>query len=143
MGEEHASQWLSEKPPRYGGRLGYNMLAVAYSTLLSRCGDNVTLGDGTTASKGGRHRWRSCLHGKLLCFGGGAVVMADVGRYAVRRAGAVVIRPISDFSVVTGVPAKVTRRTDAIPGTHRDPMRVEYAVPELRAGLPEGYEALT
>lgn len=41
--------------------------------------------------------------------GSAAVVMADVGRHAVIGAGAVVTRPIPDFAVAAGVPAKVLR----------------------------------
>lgn len=36
-----------------------------------------------------------------------ALVMADVGRHAVVAAGAVVTRPVPDFAIVAGVPAKI------------------------------------
>lgn len=39
--------------------------------------------------------------------GSAAIVMADVGRHSVIGAGSVVTKPIPDFSVAAGVPAKV------------------------------------
>jgi virginiamycin A acetyltransferase len=41
--------------------------------------------------------------------GSAAVVLADVGRHCVIAAGSVVTRPIPDFSVAAGVPARVVR----------------------------------
>jgi acetyltransferase-like isoleucine patch superfamily enzyme len=41
--------------------------------------------------------------------GSAAVVMADVGKHCVIGAGSVVTRPIPDYSVAAGVPAKVIR----------------------------------
>jgi hypothetical protein len=38
-----------------------------------------------------------------------AVVMADVGRHCVIGAGSVVTRPIPDYAVAVGVPARVVR----------------------------------
>lgn len=35
------------------------------------------------------------------------MVMADVGRHCVIGAGAVVVKPIPDFAIAVGVPAKV------------------------------------
>jgi virginiamycin A acetyltransferase len=43
-----------------------------------------------------------------------AVVMADVGEHCVIGAGAVVTKPIPDFSVAVGVPARVTRRREQL-----------------------------
>jgi acetyltransferase-like isoleucine patch superfamily enzyme len=47
--------------------------------------------------------------GEGTWIGSAAVVMADVGRHCVIGAGSVVTRPIPDYSVAAGVPAKVIR----------------------------------
>ena len=44
--------------------------------------------------------------------GSGAVVLADVGRHSAIAAGAVVTRPIEDYVVAGGVPAKILRRRE-------------------------------
>jgi virginiamycin A acetyltransferase len=41
--------------------------------------------------------------------GSAAVILADVGRHCVVAAGSVVTRPLPDFSVAAGVPARVVR----------------------------------
>ena len=53
---------------------------------------------------------RTCVHvGEGSWIGSAAIVMADVGRHCVIGAGAVVTRPIPDFSVAAGVPARVIK----------------------------------
>ena len=54
-------------------------------------------------------RWPRVTIGRDSWIGDRAVVMADVGRHAVVGAGSVVTRPVPDFAVVVGVPAKVIR----------------------------------
>ena len=51
--------------------------------------------------------------------GSASVVLADVGRHCVIGAGSVVTRPIPDYSVAAGVPARVmrSRRADEQPAT--------------------------
>lgn len=44
--------------------------------------------------------------------GNGAVVMADVGRHAIVAAGAVVTKPLPDYAVAAGIPARVIRMRD-------------------------------
>jgi virginiamycin A acetyltransferase len=44
--------------------------------------------------------------------GNGVIVMADVGRHAIVAAGAVVTKPLPDYSVAAGVPARVLRMRD-------------------------------
>lgn len=56
----------------------------------------VTIGDGT---------W----------IGSASVVMADVGRHCVIGAGSIVTRPIPDYSVAAGVPARVIRSRRPVP----------------------------
>ncbi len=51
-----------------------------------------------------------CVHVREGAWiGNGAVVLADVGRHAIVAAGAVVTRPVPDYAIVGGVPAKVLR----------------------------------
>jgi acetyltransferase-like isoleucine patch superfamily enzyme len=47
--------------------------------------------------------------------GSAAIILADVGKHAIIAAGAVVTRPIPDYSVAAGVPARIIkdRRMDA------------------------------
>ena len=51
--------------------------------------------------------WPRVTIGRDTWIGDRAVVMADVGRHAVVAAGAVVTRPVPDYTIVAGVPAKV------------------------------------
>lgn len=53
--------------------------------------------------------WPRVTIGRDTWIGDRAVVMADVGRHAVVAAGAVVTRPVPDFAIVAGVPAKIVR----------------------------------
>lgn len=54
--------------------------------------------------------------GRDTWIGDRAVVMADVGEHCVVAAGAVVTKPIPEYSIVAGVPAKIvrSRRSNAI-----------------------------
>jgi acetyltransferase-like isoleucine patch superfamily enzyme len=47
--------------------------------------------------------------GQGAWIGNAAVIMADVGSHAIVGAGAVVTRPVPDFAVAAGVPARVIR----------------------------------
>jgi len=47
--------------------------------------------------------------------GNSAVVMADVGRGCVVGAGSVVVKPVEDYSVVAGNPAKLIRKREPVP----------------------------
>ncbi len=49
--------------------------------------------------------------------GSAAVVLADVGRHCVIGAGAVVTKPLQDYVVAAGVPARVLRHRRPGPGT--------------------------
>jgi acetyltransferase-like isoleucine patch superfamily enzyme len=53
---------------------------------------------------------RALVHvGEGAWIGSAAVVMADVGSHSIVGAGAVVTRPLPDFVVAAGVPARVIR----------------------------------
>jgi virginiamycin A acetyltransferase len=47
--------------------------------------------------------------GRDSWIGDRAVIMADVGKHCVIGAGAVVTKPIPDYAVATGVPARVVK----------------------------------
>jgi virginiamycin A acetyltransferase len=51
--------------------------------------------------------WQQVTIGRDSWIGEHAVVMASVGRHCVIGAGAVVVKPIPDFAIAVGVPAKV------------------------------------
>jgi virginiamycin A acetyltransferase len=60
-----------------------------------------------------------CVHVREGAWiGNGAILLADVGRHAIVAAGAVVTRPVPDYAVAAGVPARVLRdRRDATADT--------------------------
>jgi acetyltransferase-like isoleucine patch superfamily enzyme len=51
--------------------------------------------------------WPRVTIGLDSWIGDRAVVMADVGRHCVVGAGAVVTKPVADYAIVAGIPAKV------------------------------------
>jgi acetyltransferase-like isoleucine patch superfamily enzyme len=53
--------------------------------------------------------WPRVRIGRDSWVGDRAVIMADVGRHCVIGAGAVVTRPIPDYAIATGVPARVVK----------------------------------
>lgn len=67
------------------------------------------IADVTTAIKW-QHETVECVTvGEGSWVGSGAVLLADVGRHCVIGAGSVVTRPIPDYAIAAGVPAKVIR----------------------------------
>jgi len=52
---------------------------------------------------------RKITVGEGAWIGNGAVIMADIGRHAIVAAGAVVTRPVPDWSIAAGVPARIIR----------------------------------
>jgi len=53
--------------------------------------------------------------GKGTWIGAGAIVMADVGEHCIVGAGSVVTKPVPDFSVAVGNPARVVRSNAPVP----------------------------
>lgn len=57
-------------------------------------------------------RWDRITIGRDSWIGEHSVVMADVGKHCVIGAGSVVTRPIPDYAIAVGVPARVIRYRD-------------------------------
>jgi acetyltransferase-like isoleucine patch superfamily enzyme len=90
--------------------------------------DDVLLGSQVSIINGGRQHgiarldipmreqpgaWPHVTIGRDSWIGDRAVIQADVGRHCVVGSGAVVTRPIPDYAVAVGVPARVIRYRDA------------------------------
>ncbi|HZY83377.1 MAG TPA: acyltransferase [Gemmataceae bacterium] len=86
--------------------------------------DDVLLGSHVSVTNGGAQHgtgrldvpvreqpgvWPRVTIGRDTWVGDRALVMADVGRHCVIGAGSVVTRPVPDYAVAVGVPAKVVR----------------------------------
>ena len=86
--------------------------------------DDVLLGSHVSVANGGEQhgierldvpireqpgRWPRITIGRDTWIGDRAVVLADVGNHCVVGAGSVVTRPIPDYAIAAGVPAKVIR----------------------------------
>jgi acetyltransferase-like isoleucine patch superfamily enzyme len=89
--------------------------------------DDVLLGSHVSVMNGGHQHgtgqadvsirdqpgtWPRVTVGRGTWLGDRAVVMADVGQHCVIGAGAVVTRPVPDYAVAVGVPARVVRFRD-------------------------------
>ena len=88
---------------------------------------DVMLADGVAVPSGGRthqlsgasrvppremeNRYQPIRVGQGSWVGSRAVILADVGQFCIIGAGAVVTKPIPDFSVAFGVPARITGST--------------------------------
>jgi acetyltransferase-like isoleucine patch superfamily enzyme len=59
--------------------------------------------------------WPRVTVGRDSWVGDRAVIMADVGRHCVVGAGSVVTKPLPDYAVAVGVPARVVRFRDGSP----------------------------
>jgi acetyltransferase-like isoleucine patch superfamily enzyme len=102
--------------------------------------DDVLLGSHVSISNGGAQHgierldipireqpgaWPRVTIGKDTWIGDRAVVMADVGRHCVIGAGSVVTKPIHDYAIADGVPARVIgSRQPAEEGTAAVPPRI-------------------
>jgi acetyltransferase-like isoleucine patch superfamily enzyme len=69
------------------------------------------VGDTGTPPRLGENRYEPVRVGEGTWVGTHATILADIGRYCVIGAGAVVTKPIPDFSVAVGTPARVVGST--------------------------------
>jgi acetyltransferase-like isoleucine patch superfamily enzyme len=91
--------------------------------------DDVLLGSHVSVTNGGAQHgtsrldvpvreqpgvWPRVTIGRDTWVGDRAVVMADVGRHCVIGAGSVVTRPVPDYAIAVGVPAKVVGHRGAV-----------------------------
>lgn len=108
-----------------GVELGRNVYVGNYCSLGDvALGDDVLIASHVSIINGGRQHgidrlglpvreqpgaWPRVTIGRDSWIGERAVVMADIGAHCVIGAGAVVTRPIPDFAVAAGCPAKIIR----------------------------------
>jgi len=78
-------------------------------------------------------QWPRITIGRDTWIGERAVVLADVGKHCVIGAGAVVTRPIPDYGIAVGVPAKVVRYRGA--GVQRRTPSVVPQTPPIVDGI--------
>lgn len=107
-------------------KIGRHVYVGAFCVLGDvTLGDDVLLGSHVSVINGGAQhgieridipvreqpgRFPRVTIGCDTWIGDRAIVMADVGRHCVIAAGAVVTKPVPDYSIVAGVPAKVLGR---------------------------------
>lgn len=107
-------------------------------------GDDVLIGSHVSIMNGSRQHgisrldlpvreqpgeWRDVAIGNDTWIGDRAVIMADVGSHAVIGAGSVVTRPLQDFTISVGNPARVIRH------------RTETGHPNSRQTIPQSEDA--
>ncbi|MGH7128783.1 MAG: acyltransferase, partial [Planctomycetaceae bacterium] len=80
--------------------------------------------------------WPRVAIGRDTWIGDRAVIMADIGRHCVIGAGAVVTRPLPDYAIAVGNPARVVRFRDqsAPTGDSRAPQEIDAAMAALADG---------
>jgi acetyltransferase-like isoleucine patch superfamily enzyme len=72
--------------------------------------------------------WRRVTIGRGSWIGDRTIVLADVGKHCVIGAGSVVTKPIPDYAIAVGVPAKVVRYRSGAP--------VEGSDRQVNVGIP-------
>jgi acetyltransferase-like isoleucine patch superfamily enzyme len=107
--------------------LGRDVMLADFVAIPSGGDTHRVAGDTRTPPRLAENRYRPVRIGEGTWLGAHATVLADVGRYCVIGAGAVVTRPIPEFSVAVGVPARVVGSTAGRAGatTLRTPSRRE------------------
>lgn len=110
-------------------------------------GSNVSVMNGTAQHGTGRldvpirdqpGAWPRVTIGRDSWVGDRAVVMADVGSHCVVGAGSTVTRPVPDFAIAVGSPARVVRFRDGAPAPHGDDARAGPGPPGPASGAGDG-----
>jgi acetyltransferase-like isoleucine patch superfamily enzyme len=105
-----------------------DVMLADFVAIPSGANTHRVTGETRTPPRLEANQYRPVRVGEGTWVGTHATVLADVGRYCVIGAGAVVTKPIPDFSVAVGTPARVVAST-----THR-PESASAVVPPGREG---------
>jgi virginiamycin A acetyltransferase len=112
---------ISHPTARFGRRVYVGAFCTLGDIVLE---DDVLIGSHVSIANGGAQHgidsldlpvreqpgiWPTVTIGRDTWIGDRAVVLADVGQHCVIGAGAVVTKPIPDFAIAVGVPARVIR----------------------------------
>lgn len=124
-----------------GAQIGRTVYVGAYCVLGDvTLEDNVLLGSQVSIINGSKQHgierldvpvreqpgdWPRVTIGEDTWIGDRAVVMADVGRHCIVGAGAVVIKPVPDYAIVVGNPARIVRFRNEGDDDRPDPGKVE------------------
>jgi len=91
--------------------LGRDVMLADFVTIPSGRHTHRVAGETRTPPRLAENRYEPVRVGEGTWVGSHATILADVGRYCVIGAGAVVTKPIPDFSVAVGTPARVVAST--------------------------------
>ncbi len=145
----------------HGATIGDRRTTIGSDVWLARdvyveyadVGDHVLIGPGTILLAGRQHHRTENVEipiklqgnnplypikiGEGAWIGANATVMADVGRHAIVGSGAVVVKPVPDYAVVVGNPARFVRdRRQVNPDTIED-QKSEIVIKVDGAGMSE------
>ena len=98
--------------------LGDDVLVGSHVSIINGSGQHGT-DDINRPIREQRGTWPRITIGQDSWIGDRALVMADVGKHCIIGAGAVVTKPIPDFAVAVGSPARVIRYRDNVSPTDR------------------------
>lgn len=112
---------FSHSTARLGGKVYVGCYCVLGAVTLE---DDVLLGSGVSIMNGSRQHgierldvpvreqpgeWPHITIGRDTWIGDRAIIMANIGRHCVIGAGAVVTKPIPDYAIAVGNPARIVR----------------------------------